>query len=819
MASFRYHPQVVIVLTIILAFGLRAGAQRVEFAGGTGEPNDPYQIATAEQLVGLGQDPSLYSSHFVLTADIDLDPNRPGGQVFSRSVIAPEGYSPRTTHGNPLPALPAGSFVGLFDGKGHIIRNLVIHAESESTAGLFGLIGMAGQIRDLGLEGIDIRRSSVGAEAFVAGGLAAINEGGTILRCYARGRIDGPDRVGEPAGTPPTPRIRALAVSDDEIGGLIGRNSGLVNTCYAIVDVSGAGAIGGLIGQNSQGLVYFSFSAGRVQGTGWPGGLVGLSETSTFSRAGQAIQDDRDTVVRCYWDMEASGILDSAGGEGRTTRELMSYRTYAPWTHTGVWQLLEGYDYPRLLWERGLPTERPRPRIIGTGQLGYGGGSGDPNDPYRIETAEQFLTIGCHPEDFDKCFVLTADLDFNDVEHSQFLPIGFGRVSFNGQFDGQSHSLVNLTISQPRARGVGVFGLVSPAAVVALGEEFHYEIRDDGSYSWGYNGGGSSVSPSTSVIKGLHLRAVSIVGQQDVGGLIGMGAGTVTDCSVSGQVTGMAMVGGLVGQTLGGTLSGCRADVQVSGEFFVGGLVSHTRGVGFRQPISNSGAAVDVLDCRTSGLVTGQVFTGGLIGYALRDAISGCSAQADVHGRYNTGGCVGSAGSSTITLSYSLGTVTGERFVGGFAGEAATATINDCYCRSDVTGGQMVGGFAGHAGSKGHIARCYAASAVTAIDLDSSFVVPSVGGFVGFASQADNPCDGDCPISSSACFWDVDVSGTTEPLGNRPAEPGNVTGLPTAQMQTAAPFVAAGWDFADTWTICEGTDYPRLRWEQVECKQ
>jgi len=429
------------------------------------------------------------------------------------------------------------------------------------------------------------------------------------------------------------------------------------------------------------------------------------------------------------------------------------------------------------------------------------------------------LTIGCHPEDFDKSFVLTADLDFNDVEHSQFLPIGFGRVSFNGQFDGQSHSLSNLVISHPRARGVGVFGLVSQAAVVALGEEFHYEIRDNGSYSWGFNGGGSSVSASTSVIKGLHLRGVSVVGQQDVGGLIGMGAGTVADCSVSGQVTGMAMVGGLVGQALGGTLSGCRADVQVSGEFFVGGLVSHTRGVGFRQPTSKSGAAVDVLDCRTSGLVTGQVFTGGLIGYALRDAISGCSAQADVHGRYNTGGCVGSAGSSTITLSYALGTVTGERFVGGFAGEAATATINDCYCRSDVTGGQMVGGFAGHAGSKGHIARCYAASAVTAIDLDSSFVVPSVGGFVGFASQADNPCDGDCPISSSACFWDVDVSGTTEPLGNRPAEPGNVTGLPTAQMQTAAPFVAAGWDFADTWTICEGTDYPRLRWEQVECRQ
>ncbi len=36
-------------------------------------------------------------------------------------------------------------------------------------------------------------------------------------------------------------------------------------------------------------------------------------------------------------------------------------------------------------------------------------------------------------------------------------------------------------------------------------------------------------------------------------------------------------------------------------------------------------------------------------------------------------------------------------------------------------------------------------------------------------------------------------------------------------MQTAAPFLAAGWDFDTIWTICEGKDYPRLRWEGVEC--
>ncbi|MFB0524552.1 MAG: hypothetical protein ACETVZ_03365, partial [Phycisphaerae bacterium] len=40
-----------------------------EFAGGTGEPNAPYQIATAEQLTSIGSDPSLLDKHFILVND------------------------------------------------------------------------------------------------------------------------------------------------------------------------------------------------------------------------------------------------------------------------------------------------------------------------------------------------------------------------------------------------------------------------------------------------------------------------------------------------------------------------------------------------------------------------------------------------------------------------------------------------------------------------------------------------------------------------------------------------------------------------------
>ncbi|MFZ2146933.1 MAG: hypothetical protein WAV28_06910, partial [Sedimentisphaerales bacterium] len=53
--------------------------------------------------------------HFILTADIDLDPNLPGGKVFDKAVI--------------------GSFTGVFDGNGHTISHLTIKGESD--LGLF----------------------------------------------------------------------------------------------------------------------------------------------------------------------------------------------------------------------------------------------------------------------------------------------------------------------------------------------------------------------------------------------------------------------------------------------------------------------------------------------------------------------------------------------------------------------------------------------------------------------------------------------------------------------------------------------------------
>jgi len=47
------------------------------------------KLLRSNKPISVGSDPNPLDRSFVLTADIDLDPNPPGGTVFDRAVIAP----------------------------------------------------------------------------------------------------------------------------------------------------------------------------------------------------------------------------------------------------------------------------------------------------------------------------------------------------------------------------------------------------------------------------------------------------------------------------------------------------------------------------------------------------------------------------------------------------------------------------------------------------------------------------------------------------------------------------------------------------------
>jgi hypothetical protein len=86
LTNSRFSRTITLLITI---FSLSLPAY-AKYSGGTGEPNDSYRIATAEDLILLGETPKDYDKHFILTADIGLDPNPPGRKVFDKAVIAPD---------------------------------------------------------------------------------------------------------------------------------------------------------------------------------------------------------------------------------------------------------------------------------------------------------------------------------------------------------------------------------------------------------------------------------------------------------------------------------------------------------------------------------------------------------------------------------------------------------------------------------------------------------------------------------------------------------------------------------------------------------
>jgi hypothetical protein len=249
------------ILFVLLMSSL---GQALEFAGGSGDPNDPYQIATADQLMAMGEDPNLLDRCCVLVNDIDLDPNLSGAREFDRAVIAP-GES---------------AFAGVFDGNDHTIYHLTVIGDSY--LGLFGQVDREGEVFTLNLEDVVVRCSGE-----TVGGLVGENNG-WITGCSCRGDISGAHTVGALAGTcageilgvHSTGYVYGGRMGSRNVGGLVGGlDSGTVIDCWSAADVNGPSRLGGLLGYTSDGLVTRCFSIGGVSGRVSIGGFIGNGTT------------------------------------------------------------------------------------------------------------------------------------------------------------------------------------------------------------------------------------------------------------------------------------------------------------------------------------------------------------------------------------------------------------------------------------------------------------------------------------------------------------------------------------------------------------
>ncbi len=167
------------------------------------------EISTAEQFNTIRND---LDGVYRLLADIDLS-----------------AYTNWTPIGSDL-----SPFTGILDGNGKVISGLKITDTTGSNQGLFGVTGSSAWIKDL----------TILNAAITAGDNAGILVGqnvGNILRVSVSGNISG----------------------DEYVGGLAGKNTGYIQRSYSTATVTAAGYVGGLVGENSQ-MISESYAASPV---------------------------------------------------------------------------------------------------------------------------------------------------------------------------------------------------------------------------------------------------------------------------------------------------------------------------------------------------------------------------------------------------------------------------------------------------------------------------------------------------------------------------------------------------------------------------
>ena len=799
------------------------------YSGGSGTAGTPYRITNVADFQQLSATPTDWNKVFILTANINLT-----GLTFTQAPIAPDTNSTSND-------FQGTQFTGVFDGDGRVISNLTITASAKDYVGLFGYVGSSGKVKNLGVVNVNMTGRDY------VGGLVGENLGGILTGCYATGSVTGIGEwsrvgglVGSNGGTLSSCYATSLVTGTGErssVGGLVGGGGGTLTACYASGSVTGTGdnysSVGGLMGWNYGGTITSCYATGSVIGVYYVGGLVGYNDafgatlTSCYATGsvsgtdlytgyyvgglvgwnrgtliacyatgsvsgtdtvdgltvgGLVGENSTGTITACFWNIQTSDQTGSFGGKGLTTDQMKNMSIYgnAGWANRG-WVISDGADYPRLSWQNmgGVPI--PLPQAIPLV------GSGTAKNPYLISTAQEFALLSWYSGVLNKQIKLTADLDLSGII---LYPIG-DLGQFTGVFDGSNHTISNAVISQPDSSYVGLFGYVFSGGLIRnLSVE---NVNITGRYYVGglvgYNSNGTiSNCYVTGAISGTEFCVGGLVGvnggslagcyaggsvtgtgddRSYVGGLVGSNWGSLTSCYSTGSVSGTgdtsSYVGGLVGYNQGGALTACYVTGSVSGVYYVGGLVGY------------NGDGATLTSCYTTGSVTGTDVVGGVVG-SNNGALTTCYSTGPVSGSSYVGGLVGmnrlgvTQKNCTITSCYVAGSISGSSYVGGLVGVSYSGSLIDCYATGSVNGGSYVGGLVGHSGS----------STIT------------------------------------ACFWDMQTSGQTTSAGG--------TGKTTLEMKTESTFTDAGWDFVgetangrdDVWMMpANGSDYPKLLWQTI----
>ena len=609
----------------------------------------------------------------VVNTNITADTGAVLGGMVSRNygVIRDSYVEGGTLTSNTTTAVGHAGFVGANETGGLIERcwtSMNISTQSAHAAGFVGL-GYGGTIKNCFALG------NVSARGYSGGFVGrSVYQGNVYENCYAAGTVTvtGTEGNGFIGGNQPSSAFQYdqskgitncyynSATASSHNYGAAGKALDEMKTAAFLTALSGSES--GIWVQDSMynnGLPYLS--SVKAPETAQTTQITVNIAVATYNKATYSFEQSGDVISVT---MDSNGntrlvdLMDAAQAQGKLTYSYSTTSTFGRFIHTingrevnepDGWMFTVNDKLSNV--SASLATVQNGDKVLwfeGTTENHFQGPawdslSGEELQWETISAKEQLLALAnaTDAETLGKNYKLSADLDLTSVS---FSGIGTAEHPFTGRFDGQNHTISNITVSG--TDNVGFFGVIRGAT-----------------------------------IRSLNLTNVTITGKEKVGGLVGYAqaaldkndlskniANLIGGCTVSGTVSGEKQTGGLVGHNEGktdpdtlfsiaSTIDKSSADVTVTGKEKAGGLVGENTGT-----ITKSAA---------TGAVTGTSMTGGLVGDNTGD-IYDSHAEGAVTGSNHTGGFAGSS-SGAVKNCYSLGAVTGTDYTGAFAGSLAAA--------------------------------------------------------------------------------------------------------------------------------------------------
>ena len=269
-------------------------------------------------------------------------------------------------------------------------------------------------------------------------------------------------------------------------------------------------------------------------------------------------------------------------------------------------------------------------------------GDGSKSSPYEIATLDNLYWLSQTSTAWNNHFVQTADIDAFDTQNwdngAGFTPIGFLNwdnleFAFTGSYDGQEHTISNLTINRPGEENLGLFGFLYSSGT----------IKNIGLVDVDIIGKGAGALVGTVYDRDVRISNCYSTGNITsrggyTGGLVAWFAYGKMDCCYSKvTVEGTVYAGGLVGYCLGGKIynSYSCGDISAWSDYFgltsIGGLIGDL----------NNGATV--VNCFSTGHVGEDSEQGGLI-FSISDSnskVTNCFWDTETSGMTSSAGGMG----------------------------------------------------------------------------------------------------------------------------------------------------------------------------------